>query len=85
MVNPRINERRSPVAPAGEGRSLWRATLEAGAALLQDMTPLKDFDIYVVGLHCAKDEPGMPTTTAGRSTRTCSSACCSTATPRPRT
>ena len=33
--------------------------LEAGAALLQDTTPLKDFDIYVVGLHCAKGEPEM--------------------------
>jgi Protein of unknown function (DUF1264) len=59
MVNPAIKERPSPIEPAGEGRSLWRATLEAGAALLQDMTPLKDFDIYVVGLHCAKDEPQM--------------------------
>jgi hypothetical protein len=59
MANPTINERRSPVAPAGEGRSAWRRTLEAGAALLQDMTPLKDFDIYVAGLHCAKHEPGM--------------------------
>jgi hypothetical protein len=59
MANPKINERRSPVTPAGEGRSAWRATLEAGAALLQDTTPLKDFDIYVAGLHCARDEPGM--------------------------
>jgi hypothetical protein len=59
MVNPAIKERPSPIVAAGEGRSLWRATLEAGAALLQDMTPLKDFDIYVAGLHCAKDEPQM--------------------------
>jgi uncharacterized protein DUF1264 len=59
MANPAINERRSPVTAAGEGRSLWRTALEAGAALLQDMTPLKDFDIYVAGLHCAKSEPGM--------------------------
>jgi hypothetical protein len=58
-MNPAIKERRSPVAPAGEGRSLWRATLEAGAALLQDTTPLKDFDIYVVGLHCARHHPEM--------------------------
>jgi Protein of unknown function (DUF1264) len=57
--NPMINTRESPVRPAGEGRSLWRTTLEAGAALLQEMTPLKDFDIYVVGLHCAKHEPDM--------------------------
>src|SRR4051794_34454221 len=59
MVNPKINRRESPVKPAGEGRSLWRATLEAGAAVLQDTAPLKDFDIYVVGLHCAKHEPEM--------------------------
>jgi hypothetical protein len=59
MVNPKINRRESPVKPLGEGRSLWRATLEAGAALLQDTTPLKDFDIYVAGLHCARHEPGM--------------------------
>jgi hypothetical protein len=59
MVNPAIHERRSPVTPQGEGRSVWRTALEAGAALLQDTTPLKDFDIYVVGLHCAKGEPEM--------------------------
>ena len=50
MPNPAIRRRESPVTPAGEGRSLWRQALEAGAAVLQDMTPLKDFDIYVVGL-----------------------------------
>jgi Protein of unknown function (DUF1264) len=59
MANPAIPERRSPLTPAGEGRSLWRRTLEAGAAVLQDMTPLKGFDIYVAGLHCAKGEPSM--------------------------
>jgi len=59
MANPTIPEREPPTAAAGEGRSLWRATLEAGASLLQDTTPLKDFDVYVVGLHCAKGEPGM--------------------------
>jgi uncharacterized protein DUF1264 len=59
MPNPAIRRRESPVTPAGEGRSLWRQALEAGAAVLQDMTPLKDFDIYVAGMHCAKHEPGM--------------------------
>jgi len=59
MANPTIPRRESPTTPPGEGRSLWRATLEAGASLLQDTTPLKDFDVYVVGLHCAKGEPGM--------------------------
>ena len=90
MANPAIKERRSPVTAAGEGRSAWRAALKAGAAVLQDMTPLKDFDIYVVGLHCAKGEPGMQMagsqpTPGCWSTRTSCSACCLTATPRTRT
>src|SRR3954449_10186044 len=59
MVNPTIRRRESPVAPAGDGRSLWRRTLEAGAALLQDTTPRRECDIYVAGLHCARDDAGM--------------------------
>lgn len=59
MRNPKIPDRPPPRQPAGEGRSAWRATLEAGAALLQDMTPLKDFDVYVAGLHCGHHEPDM--------------------------
>ena len=59
MANPTISRRESPVTPQGEGRSLWRKTLEAGAAVLQDTPPLKDFDIYVAGLHCAKHEADM--------------------------
>jgi hypothetical protein len=59
MRNPKIPDRPPPRQPAGEGRSAWRATLEAGAAVLQDMTPLKDFDIYVAGLHCGHHEPEM--------------------------
>src|SRR4051794_25575085 len=59
VPNPAIPRREPPVTPAGEGRSAWRTALEAGAALLQDMTPLKDFDIYVAGLHCARHDGGM--------------------------
>lgn len=59
MVNPMIKERQSPVRPLGEDKSLWRATLEMGSNMLQDMTPLKQFDIYVVGFHCAKGKPDM--------------------------
>jgi hypothetical protein len=33
--------------------------LQAGAALLQDRAPLAGFDIYVAGLHCARDDPAM--------------------------
>jgi hypothetical protein len=57
--NPTVPRRRSPVSPAGSGRSGWRAVLEAGASILQDTAPLADFDIYVVGLHCARDDPAM--------------------------
>ncbi|WP_344279907.1 OBAP family protein [Actinomadura napierensis] len=56
-MNPKVKERRSPVRPPGEGKGAWLATLEQGANLLQDRAPLKDFDVYVVGFHCAKDEP----------------------------
>jgi hypothetical protein len=56
-VNPAIKDRRSPVRPAGSGKGAWLATLELGARVLQETTPLKDFDVYVVGFHCAKDEP----------------------------
>jgi hypothetical protein len=59
VANPTIPSRESPTPPAGEGRSAWRVLLEAGAAVVQDTTPLKDFDIYVVGLHCARDDAGM--------------------------
>ena len=59
MRNPTISRREPPVQPLGEGRSAWRVALEAGAALLQDTTPLKDFDVYVAGLHCARHDAGM--------------------------
>ncbi|XRQ05091.1 OBAP family protein [Actinomadura welshii] len=57
-VNPKIKDRESP-APAGQGKGRWLATLEQGANLLQEAPPLKDFDVYVVGFHPAKGEPGM--------------------------
>ena len=59
MRNPSITRRPPPLTPAGEGKTLWRATLEAGAKILQDTAPLAPFDVYVVGFHCARDEPGM--------------------------
>ncbi len=50
---------RPPITrPPGDPKTLWRSTLETGADILQDTAPLKGFDIYVVGLHCAKHEPG---------------------------
>jgi len=59
MRNPTIKARVSPTRPAGGPRTAWRKALEAGAALVQDTKPLKDFDIYVAGLHCARDDAGM--------------------------
>ena len=49
--------RERPHTPAGEPKTLKRAILEAGADLLQDTTPVKQFDIYVVGFHPAKHHP----------------------------
>ena len=47
------------VQPPGDPKTLWRATLETGSKLLQDKSPLNGFDIYVVGLHCARHGPEM--------------------------
>lgn len=56
-VNPMIKDRVSGTRPAGEGKGGWLATLEQGANLLQTNEPLRGFDVYVVGFHCAKGEP----------------------------
>jgi hypothetical protein len=52
-------KREAPVTPQGMPKSLKAAILGAGADLLQDTTPVKQFDIYVVGFHCAKYHPQM--------------------------
>jgi hypothetical protein len=59
VKNPTIHDRPSPLDAAGDGKTLWHATLQAGAKLLQSHTPLGGFDAYVVGLHCARDDPSM--------------------------
>ncbi len=59
MVNAGIERRGSPVSASGRPTSRWQAALGAGAKLLQDSPPLRGFDVYVVGFHCAKGEPGM--------------------------
>ena len=56
-MNPTIKDRTSPVRAAGRGKGAWMAALEQGAHLLQETTPLKGFDAYVVGFHCPKNEP----------------------------
>lgn len=50
-------DRPPPTRPSGRDKTLKRAVLEAGASLLQSTAPLKEFDIYVCGFHCAKRSP----------------------------
>jgi len=45
------------VIPAGEAKTPKTRILEAGAKLLQSSSPLKPFDIYLVGFHPMKDSP----------------------------
>lgn len=54
-----VTKRKTGAEPAGATKTLKQALLETGAALLQDVTPVKQFDIYVVGFHCAKLDPMM--------------------------
>ena len=43
--------------PGGEAKTPKTKILEAGAKLLQSSSPLKPFDIYLVGFHPMKDSP----------------------------
>src|SRR5690242_9910874 len=43
--------------PAGEAKTPQTRILEAGAKLLQSKSPLKRFDIYLVGFHPMKESP----------------------------
>jgi hypothetical protein len=56
-INPLIQDRTTGVRAAGRSKGAWLATLEQGANLLQTDAPLRGFDVYVVGFHCAKGEP----------------------------
>ncbi len=56
-INPLIKDRKSPTVPAGARKRGWTALLEQGANLLQTDAPMRGFDVYVVGFHCAKGEP----------------------------
>ncbi len=54
-----VEKREMPTQPAGEPKLIRQAILETGSSLLQDFTPVKQFDIYVVGFHPSKDDPSM--------------------------
>ena len=45
------------IIPEGEAKTPKMKILEAGAKLLQSNSPLKPFDIYLVGFHPMKDSP----------------------------
>lgn len=58
-IGSMVKKREIQLYPPGGKKTLKLAILEAGAKVLQDPTPLKDFDIYVVGFHCARQMPDM--------------------------
>src|SRR4051812_17998761 len=51
------NNTQSNNQPEGQPQSPSTKGLEAGAKALQDLTPVKQFDIYLVGFHPMKDDP----------------------------
>jgi hypothetical protein len=53
------NPRKDSAEAAGSEQSARSKALEAGAAVLQDLTPVRQFDIHLVGFHPMKDEPAM--------------------------
>lgn len=54
-----VEKREMPTEPPGDRKTIRQAVLETGSAMLQDFAPVKQFDIYVVGFHAAKDDPSM--------------------------
>ena len=52
-----MSKRESPVRPPGEGKTFKDKVLEKGADWMQRHSPLKHFDAYVVGFHCARHDP----------------------------
>ena len=49
----------SKTVPVGDAKFTKVRTLEAGAKALQSNTPMKGFDIHLVGFHPIKDHPEM--------------------------
>jgi len=44
--------------PPGRERELATQALEAGAAVMQDVTPVRQIDVYLAGFHPMKEHPG---------------------------
>ncbi|EHR51682.1 Protein of unknown function (DUF1264) [Saccharomonospora marina XMU15] len=53
----RSSRRAGPRHPEGRDKGAWLAALEQGSNVLQSTAPLNGFDVYVVGFHCARNEP----------------------------
>ncbi|HEX5056652.1 MAG TPA: OBAP family protein [Gammaproteobacteria bacterium] len=49
---------RPQAAPAGDTKTATTKALETGAKLLQGNSPLAGFDVYLVGFHPLKENPG---------------------------
>lgn len=50
---------RQPAGLPGDPKSAKTRALETGAKVLQGNAPLRPFDVYLVGFHPMKDQPGM--------------------------
>lgn len=48
-----------PIDPRGEPQSIKARLLEFSSGMIQDMSPTRQFDIYVAGMHCARHDPLM--------------------------
>lgn len=53
------HDQHPPTRPAGDKKTAKQGLLVTGSRILQNTDPLKGFDVYVVGLHCGKDNPSM--------------------------
>jgi hypothetical protein len=54
-----VAKRQPPVRPAGDPKPIRLALHDKAADILQSTAPMKQFEIYVVGFHCAKEDPAM--------------------------
>ncbi len=55
----RRSDTSSKISPEGSPESAATKTLAAGAKVIQDNAPVKQFDAYLVGFHPMKSDPGV--------------------------